>query len=369
LKFVSVFTYNDVKRLTIRYQIWGAVSLKKITIKDVAKHAGVSIATVSYVLNGKEHKVSTDMIIKIRESIKKLNYIPSFSARSLVNNSSKLIGVVIPQTENFKQLLLENPFYSEVVSGIEAEARRCGYHLILAGVDKEESYFDISVQRNLDGAIITGIYAEQFYDEFKQIKIPIVLVDSYVNDTYFQKVGIDDELGGYIATKHLIDCGHRNIALVTGTIKKDGVVEKRFLGYKRAFKEANLFYKPEYVYEDSVSYEYGVVAGKLIAEKHPEITAVFATSDMVALGVINGLTDCGKSVPDDVSIIGFDDIPISRVFIPKLTTIKQDITLKGIKAAQCLIEVMGGKSTGQPHDIILPIKLIERHTVKKLTQG
>lgn len=342
--------------------------MKKITIKDVAKHAGVSIASVSYVLNGKENKVSSETVGNIHESIKILNYIPNFTARSLVSNSTKLIGVMIPQTEDYKQLLLENPFYSEIISGIESKLREYGYHLIISGVDKGKSYLDLSIQRNLDGAIIMGIYPEQFYSEFKQVKIPIVLIDSYINDGYFSKVGIDDEHGGYLATKYLIDCGHRNIALVTGMIKKDGVVEKRFLGYKRALNEANLFYNPEYVFEKSVSYTYGIEAGKDISDHFPQITAVFATADMVALGLIRGIKETGKEVPDDISVIGFDDISLSRIFLPQLTTVRQDIALKGRTAAEQLIEIIDFKSPDhvEKKKTILPLEIIERQTVKKI---
>jgi DNA-binding LacI/PurR family transcriptional regulator len=342
--------------------------MKRQTIKDVAKVAGVSAAAVSYVLNGKEGKVSADTLEKIKDAINELNYIPNYSARSLVNNRSNLIGVVIPQTEDTTQLLLENPFYSEVISGIESELRKYGYHFILSGVNKGEGYLDTSMQRNLDGAIIMGIYFERFYEELKGTNIPVVLIDSYINDDSFRKIGINDEQGGFMATKYLIENGHTNIALVTGAIKKDGVVEKRFLGYKSAFKEANLFYNPDYVFEETVSYEYGVQAGRLIALNHPEITAVFATSDMMALGVITGLTESGKRVPDDVSVIGFDDIPISKIFIPQLTTIKQDITSKGIKAAQCLIAAMDGRDDDHTNEIILPLELVERQTVKKLSR-
>ena len=180
---------------------------------------------MSYALNGRTDKVSSETIDRIKKIIETLNYIPDFSARSLVKNQSKLIGIVIPQTESHKQLILENPFYSEMISGIEGKLREYGYHLLLSGVNQGESYLDLSIQRNLDGAIMMGIYPEQFYDGFKKINIPIVLIDSYINDSYFKRIGIDDEYGGYLATKYLIDKGHSNIGLVTGAIRKDGVVE------------------------------------------------------------------------------------------------------------------------------------------------
>ncbi|REJ16156.1 MAG: LacI family transcriptional regulator [Thermobacillus sp.] len=341
---------------------------RRTTIKDVARHAGVSTAAVSYVLNGKENRVSPETVEKIREAIRELNYIPDFSARSLVKNASKLVGVIIPQTEDSKQLILENPFYSEMVSNIESKLREHGYHLILSGVDKGKSYLDISVQRNLDGAIIMGIYPEQFYAELKEVKIPIVLIDSYINDTYFSKVGIDDEQGGYLATRYLIDRGHRNIALVTGSIRKDGVVEKRFLGYKRALQEAGVFYNPDCVFEHSVSYTYGYEAGKAIAAGHPEITAVFATADMVAFGVIQGIKESGKDVPQDISVIGFDDIFLSHMFVPPLTTVRQDIALKGRKAAELLLEII---ESDEPDGVDrkmeeIPLSIVERQTVRSL---
>jgi DNA-binding LacI/PurR family transcriptional regulator len=342
--------------------------MKKITIKDVAQHAGVSIAAVSYVLNGKEHKVSDDTINRIYEAIKELNYIPSLSARGLAKNTSELIGVIIPQTENRKQQFFENPFYSEMIGAIESVVRENGYHVLLSGVEKGQSYLDLSISRNLDGAIIMGVYPEQLYEECKQSKIPIVLIDSYIHDQHFNNVGIDDELGGYMATRYLIEQGHRHIGLVTGTIRKDGVVEKRFLGYKRALQEAGLYYNPEFVFEESVTYQHGLNSGKLIATEHPELTAIFATADMVAFGVIRGVKEAGKEVPEHLSVIGFDDISMSHMFIPPLTTVRQQISLKGETAARILIEQIQGK---KPLDavgehLLIPLELSIRHTVRRL---
>jgi DNA-binding LacI/PurR family transcriptional regulator len=341
--------------------------MKRITIRDVSERAGVSTAAVSYVLNGRMGKVSPETVLKVRRAAEDLNYIPDFSARSLVNNKSKLIGVVIPQTEDRKQLLLQNPFYSELICGIEGRLREFGYHMILSGVEKGEGYLDTSLQRNLDGAIIMGIYQESFYEDLKKARMPIVLVDSYIYDSHFHVVGIDDELGGYLATKHFIDNGHVNIALVTGLIRKDGVVEKRFLGYKRALKEAGLFYHPDHVFEHSVTYEYGQEAGRSITAKYPEITAVFATSDLVAMGVMRGLRDGGKEVPDHVSVIGFDDITIASMCTPPLTTIMQDTIARGITAADRLLSAIKNEGKEVPaQPTIMPLKLIIRDSVRKL---
>jgi DNA-binding LacI/PurR family transcriptional regulator len=340
--------------------------MKRVTIRDVSERAGVSTAAVSYVLNGREGKVSPETIDKVRQAAKELNYIPDFSARSLASNKSKLIGVVIPQTEDQSQLLLQNPFYSELICGIEAKLRQSGYHMILSGVDKGQGYLDTSMQRNLDGAIIMGIYQERFYEELKQVSMPIVLIDSYIHDSHFTTIGIDDEEGGYMAARHLIENGHTGIALVTGMIRKDGVIEKRFLGYKKALKEAGLFYNADHVFEESVTYEYGEKAGRQIARAHPEITAVFATSDLMALGVIKGLNAGGKSVPQEVSVIGFDDISFSWMSTPPLTTINQNISQRGFMAAERLLSSI--QNTAEPSDdpVLLPLELVIRETVRRI---
>lgn len=343
------------------------MSKKKITIREVAEHAGVSIAAVSYVLNGKEHKVSEDTIALIHESIKTLNYIPSMSARGLAKNTSQLIAVIIPQTEEHKQLVFENPFYSEMISNIEATVRSHGYHVLLAGVEKGQSYLDISVSRNLDGAILIGIYPEELYEECKQANIPIVLVDSYTHDHFFTNVGTDDELGGYLATKHLIDNGHTEIAIVTGSIKRDGVVEKRYLGYRRALEEANIPFKKDYVYGESVSFEHGHNAGCLIAQDYPDVTAIFATADVMAFGLIRGIMENGLSVPDDISIIGFDDISWAHMFFPPLTTVRQNIADKGRLAAQLLLDQIKGSNQAASNHMLVELEVISRNTVAKLS--
>ena len=211
-----------------------------------------------------------------------------------------------------------------------------------------------------------GIYQEKFYDELKQASIPIVLIDSYVTDDCFYRVGIDDELGGYMATKYLIEQGHREIAMVTGSIKRDGVNEKRFLGYKRALQEMNVFYNPDYVFEGAVSYQNGCLAGDVISEKYKDITAVFASADLIALGLIRSLAEKGINVPNDISVIGFDNISTLEYTYPPLTTVGQNINLKGEKAAEVLIEMIDSKKVKNPKELILPIEIVIRETVKKL---
>ena len=337
--------------------------MKRVTIKDVAKEAGVSIAAVSYVLNGKFNKISEETVAVVNQAVDHLNYVPDLSARSLVKNKSRLLGVIIPQTEENNEVIIVNPFYSDVLGGIEAKARENGYHILLSRVEKGRGCFDVSIQRNLDGAIILGAYEEDYCKELSTVKLPVVFLDSYVNSENFYMIGIDDLYGGYIATKHLINKGHQHIALVTGAIKSQGVMDKRLQGYKKALEEAGLPYRNEYVYSDSVKYEYGAEVGRRIAGSDLPITAVFAAADVLAFGVINGMKEQGKLVPRDYSIIGFDDLSITKMFTPPLTTVRQDIAQKGMVAAELLIDIVEGRNTKGIKEMMLSLSIIERDTV------
>lgn len=340
--------------------------MKKVTIKDVARYAGVTPATVSYVINGRNEKVSSDTISRVNKVIEDINYIPNYAARGLVKDVSKLLGVFIYQMKDIKQAILLNPFYSEVISGIELSARERGYHIIVSGIDNDKSYIDLCVQRNLDGVILMGIFDDDNNKDIKKINKPIVLIDSYIEDDFFYKVGIDDEFGGYLATKYLIEKGHRNVAIVLGGVRKDGVSEKRFLGYKRALEESNIRLNQDFIFENDVSYEYGFEAGEVIANNFPDITAIFAAADIIATGLINSLVDCGKQIPNDISIIGFDDVYMSSKLHIPLTTINQNIILKGEKAVEVLINAIEGNYENISKNILLPIKVVERKTVREL---
>ncbi len=333
---------------------------KRVTIKDVAKEAGVSIATISYVVNNKE-SLSKETIDRVNNAIKKMNYIPDLSARSLVNKKSNLIGVVIPQTEPGKHLMFSNPFYGEFLSGVEYTARLNGYLVIISGADADESYFEFSRKRNLDGIIILGVYPEEFYNELKRSLIPIVLVDSYCEDHYYHSVQINDRYGGYIAAKYLIEKKHRNIAIVTGKIKKEGVSEERYLGYRDALKEFDIPFNPDYVFEGVIDYEYGLQVAENLINKG-EITAVFAAADILAMGIMKRLKQMGKKIPEDISIVGFDDIHITNLIDPGLTTVKQNIYGKGETSVKLLLDCIGKKAKGK-QEIILPIEIIERESV------
>lgn len=337
----------------------------RATIKDVAREAKVSPATISYVLNGKGN-ISEDTKARIYEAMKKLNYIPNLSARGLVKKTSKLIGVVIPQTEPGNRLLFNNNFYSEIIGSIEYFARVQGYHVLISATDANESYFNLARERNLDGIIVIGAYPDQFYQDVKKTQIPIVLVDSYFEDHYFHSIQINDRYGGYIATKYLLDMGHRKIGIFTGKIKEGGVVKKRYEGYVDALEEYEVDVNPDYIFEETIDFDSGLKLADRLLDRKSDITAVFCSADILAIGAMKGLHDKGIRIPEDISIIGFDDLIISKYVSPGLTTVHQDIAKKGEEAVRLLLNTINDNQKGK-QEIILPLTLTIRDSVKQIS--
>lgn len=339
---------------------------KRVGIKDVAAEAGVSIATVSYVINNKSgESLSTETIERVLAAVKKLNYVPNLSGRILANNKSNLIGVVIPQTEPKKEFMFSNPFYSEFLSSFEYTARINGYHVLISGTNADENYIQVARKRNLDGIVILGVNSQDEQEELESADIPIVMVDSYIKSNHFSTLGTDDRYGGYLATKYLIDKGHKKIAIVTGCVSEDSVNFERLNGYKDALSESKLEYNDNYVLTGNVDYWYGVDTANKIKLLKDEVTAVFCTADILAMGLMKGLGRNGIKVPDEMSIIGFDDVFIAKVTDPALTTINQNVAAKGERAAKMIIGLATQELKGK-QNYVIPIEVVERESVREV---
>lgn len=337
---------------------------KRVTMQDIANETGLSTASVSYVLNGKEG-VSEERRKLVMDAVKKLGYVSNYAARSLAMNSSKLIGVCSPQTEQKNKLMFDNPFYSELMNNIEFECRQRGYHVIISGTDIDESYMNLAQKRSLDGIIIIGSYSEGFYKDFQNSNFPVVLVDTYFDSNEFSNVRIDDEQGGYISAKYLLEHGHKNIAFVSGMITDCGVTQRRFEGYKRALSEFGVAFDEKNVYSGNVSFESGREQAKSIAESNSDITAIMCTADVIAVGASKQLSDMGVRIPDEISIIGFDNLKISKYTSPSITTVSQNIEEKGKIAVEMILsQIENDEETG--NTVVLPVEIVERKSVKKL---
>lgn len=349
---------------------------KQVSVRDVAREAGVSPATVSYILNDTPGLSFTpETRQRVLAAAEKLHYVANQAAKTLGSGraegivQSKLIGVVIPQTENKRKeshIMFGNPFYGTFLSAVELEARRAGYQLILSGTNPGQSYIDIAKSRTLDGVIILGAYPSDDEAEYKKYKIPAVLVDCYGSgDSFFYSVRTDDRLGGYLATKYLIEQGHHRIAIVTGELKAHGVNSERYQGYLDTLCEAGLTPAHDDVFEGLVGYDHGLEVAEELARTRRDITALFASADITAIGLINGLHAAGLRVPEDVSVIGFDDVEYAKMCYPGLTTMRQNIMEKGRQAARLMIEAVQDHSLPREERII-PMELIERGTVKRV---
>ncbi|SEF90617.1 LacI family transcriptional regulator [Butyrivibrio sp. Su6] len=339
--------------------------MKKTTLKDVAERAGVSKATVSYILNNSNKPITEETKARVKKAMEELNYVPDLGAASLTNKTSKMIGVVIPQTEPGSQLMFHNSFYSEIISSIEYYARKIGYHILISGTNVDESYIKHVYERNLDAVIAIGVYPDEFFDQFRKIGIPAVLIDSYCKDESFHNIRIDDELGGYLATKYMLDKHHKKVGFLSGKMKEDGVIKKRHEGYKRALSEYGIRYDKDLIFEGEVDFDSGIDIAERIVKDSIPVSGIVTTADVLAIGAIKGFHKMGKNVPADYSVIGFDDLEISKYITPGLTTIKQDIYGKGRLAVEILSRSLEDKSYPK-QDIIIPFEVIERESVREL---
>lgn len=335
--------------------------MEKPTLKDVANKAGVSTATVSYVLNDSKKYISDDTKKRVMSAVGELGYFTNMSAKSLAGKSSKLIGAVIPQTENKSNALFGNNFYSEILGSIEYAARQKGYQILISGVDLDADYLRVAKERDLDGIIAIGIYADDFFEQFNKTDIPVVLIDSYCSSGRFSNIRIDDVKGEYLATKFVIDHGHENIGFMTGMLKENGVLQKRLQGYCNALEEAGIPFKEENIFEGNVSYKDGMTLARRLIDENRGITAVVATADILAMGAIKEFMKNGIKVPNDISVIGFDDLEFCKYMTPGLTTVKQPIYEKGERAMELLFDVINGQNDS--NDVILPLEIMDRESV------
>lgn len=343
--------------------------MKRVSIKDVAKEAGVSTTTVSYVLNRHPGEtISAETTQRVLDAAKRLNYVPNLNARSLSSRHTNLIGVVIPQTEPGKEFMFSNPFYGELLSAIEYTARKSGYHLLLSGTREDQNYASIAQNRGVDGIIIVGTYPGENLDTLRTIGVPIVLVDSYVTDSGFHTIGIKDREGARMATQYLIDKGHRDIAFISGSIREHGVNSKRYQGYCEAMQAAGLCVSKDALYLGTVDHEYGQQAAESYARRGKRQTAAFVTADILAMGFIKGLMEHNVRVPEEMSIVGFDDVYLAQMCYPSLTTVNQDIARKGQLAVQCILDTVENPGIGRIEHI-LPLTLTERDSVKERSAG
>lgn len=338
-----------------------------MTLKDIAEKAGVSMMTVSNVINGKHQRVSAQTIEKVNAIIKEYGYVPNLNARSLMSKSSNIIGIIISwdepdTTENY----MENPYVSTMIGTIERELRINGYYTLVRSVFSQTDLTVLLKNWNVDGIIFLYPNCDRYLERFlESAPCPVAIFDSSINYPGLINIRSNDEMGLYLSTKYMINHGHKHIAFVAD-YTVSSVLERRFHGYQRALKESGIDFRPEYVFPYSPSYEGGIEAGRKIAMSDTEITAAVTTADICAIGVMEGARLGGYRIPVDLSIIGYDDLSLCRYTTPKLTSVSQNITQKAVLATGLLMEkIRTGKLSG-PATIETDVEIIDRQSVVSL---
>jgi LacI family transcriptional regulator len=329
-----------------------------VTIKDVAKRAGVSIATVSHVIN-KTRFVSDATTDQVNEAIKELGYYPNLLVSSLRKKKSFTIGLVLPS--------ISNETFGLLSETIQKMLFKFGYNLIICttsyDIDIEQEAFNTLLMKKVDAII--AIPSTREGNKLKEIQgmgIPVVLVDRVILDLSIDTVRVDNLRGAQEAITHLIRLGHRNIGYIDRKIDHSHSLEQK-MGYKKALEEHGLtFDLANIVRADGFDYDSGVSAAKALIGKNSELTAIFAYYDITALGALRGIHDMGYRVPEEFSVIGYDGMPVTNVSFPRLTTISFPVHRIAKTTCDLLIKRLGRKDK-QPekvNDVVIIPKLIVR---------
>ncbi|WP_026801199.1 LacI family DNA-binding transcriptional regulator [Pontibacillus halophilus] len=323
-----------------------------VTIKDVAREAGVSVATVSRVLNNNGY-VGVDTRKKVMEAMAVLEYSPNEVARSLYKRESKLIGLLLPD--------ITNPFFPQLARGVEDELSKSGYRLLLGNsdenMDKELEYIQTFVQNHVVGLLTATNHVEDtLYDS---LKLPIVMLDRAYG--HYPSVYSDGREGGGLAAKTLIDKGAKRITLVKGPAHIRPA-QDRFKGAMDVLSEADV----DFAVLATTSYSFEEAKGfaEELFIKYPNTDGVIASNDIVGIAVIHQALKLGKVIPDDVQIIGYDDIPQCSLSYPTLSTIRQPAYEMGRQAARLLLSIIKGESECE-RTMQMPVEFIERNTTRK----
>ncbi|MFM0321898.1 LacI family DNA-binding transcriptional regulator [Caballeronia glebae] len=330
---------------------------EEVSIADVAERAGVSVATVSRVLNGHTNVRETTRE-KVLEAVAASGYRINELARNLRTAESRLLLTMVPD--------FGNPFYAAIVRGIDSVARQNGYFMLLCdtGADplRERSYFDLLRGRRADGAICLDPAAVQKALAEEASTLPWVACCEFDPAAGVPYVGIDNHLAAGDVVRYLTAKGHRRIALINSG---QGYLygRQRLAGYRDALEEAGIEPRPEWLIElDSLDYDAGErAAAQLASLGDARPSAAFAVSDTLAIGVMNGFRGAGLAVPDDVAVVGFDDIAVAAHVDPPLTTVSQPMQLLGETAAELLLKRLRDPRADVP-GVLLPHRLIQRRS-------
>lgn len=326
-----------------------------INIEQIAKLAGVSKTTVSRVLNNKS-EVRPETRDKVIEVIKKCDYIPNVFAKAISQKESRILALLIPYEVDY---IFSNSFYEEVLRGVSTEVNTNGYYLLIC-YSINNNFEDLVRQRLVDGFIVispTGTDKHEI-DLLKKNKIAFVTTSQILEaeEKDYVYVDIDNFYGASLAVEHLVSLGHRKIGLILNGPKSLASSQMRLKGYRAVLEKYDLPFQDKYVTTGNTSIDSGYQ--NMITLLQNDISAVFVANDMMAVGAIQAIKDNNKRIPEDISVVGFDDIPLTRIMDPPLTTVRQPAFEKGVVAAQLLLSYI--KSKKKPASEKLSVELVVR---------
>ena len=336
-----------------------------VTIKDIARESGYSVSTVSRVLNNR-NDVSPDARKKIEEVVAKFNFVPNNNAKHLKQNNSKAIGVLVKG--------ISNMLFASVVEEIQRMIEKTEYTLVVSYLDEDADEVEQAIllcrERKPLGLLFLGGNPEYFHREFSGVDVPCVLVTNRANEMHFENlssVATDDIAAARCAVDQLFVAGHRRIGILGGDFDKSYTSHQRFLGCEQSFSEHGAVLDVEHCYEKArFSFGSACRAMKRLIGKFPDVTAVFAMSDVMAIGAIRPLRDLGYRVPEDVSVIGFDGTSLAEYYNPKLATIKQQHQTLANRSIEILFGQIELKK--EPIHEIVPFEFVNGESIRVIDE-
>lgn len=327
------------------------------TMKQVAEQAGVSTTTVSHVINN-TRVVSEDVRARVQDVIAQLRYVPSAVARSLKNDRTHTIGMMVPNNSN--------PYFAELIRGIEDAAFKLGYNIILCNsyddAGKQVAYIRVLMEKRIDGLILVSSGTDPELARFlADDQIPKVLVDREVSGVAADFIESDHEQGGYLGTSYLLGLGHRAIACVSGP-ERLLTSRDRVAGYRRALAEAGVAFRPEWLVHSDFTSEGGYQAFRQLLALPRRPSAIFAGNDLMAIGGICAASEAGVQIPAQLSVMGYDDIALAAYSNPPLTTISQPKQEMGALTARVLLARMQNPDAPLRRELLQPALAVRKST-------
>lgn len=331
----------------------------KVTIKDIAKLAGVSTATVSMIVNNKDERISAQTRESVLSIIKKYNYVPNRVASSMVTKTTKTLGLIIPD--------ITNPFFPDIARGVEDKANAEGYTVIFCNSDntlsKEDAYIDMLQEKMVDGIIFTASSRRTSVSQaLEKVSVPVITVDRDIPNLSKQgKITVNNENGAYEAVSYMLSKGYKEIYHITGPLTSKTATD-RYNGFCSALKDGQMPILPQQLYEGYFTSKWGEDAIEQLINDGHEFDSIFCGNDMIATGVLKGLQSHGLNVPGDIGVVGFDDIDIARLVTPELTTVRQPKYEMGLKAAEMLIHMINNDHIDQSEFVFNAELIIRKST-------